>query len=833
MAVHNPNWPLIYDQLAVNVGANDPADPTWLDITDRVVTRALASGRSSEMDHTEAADNTYQIRDRDEVFNPGNTAGPYFGQLLPYRRIRTLLMWPLTGNIANSSQPFADFTGNWGQTSDFEGSGNGGWTAGGTSAPTLNGPSTDWAQHGTQSMKVTMPTAAGGQAVTAVTAPQTGPSPWGLCIGQTYTWSVYVNRPAGGMPNVRLALKSGTTLTASSGFSLTTSATGVTRLAGTFVCQDASNDVPVLFPIAATTAGQVFYYDALQVEWGVAVPSAYTTSGPTVYQPFIGFVERWPTTWDHQGLYGYVELGCTDALGAYGQTTFVDPLYHRALDDGPAALYPLTDPAGTLAAGNVAPTQQPSLLAKNIGNGGGSINFAGIDGPTGVARQVAQFIASTSNDGIVLTTGQLSSPIGGAAGVTLYGWLNVPATRGWSQPVTVCSLWNGVNDYLSLAIGTDGGLRVYAKFPGQAAETVFPAGVQQVADDGWHFAGVVVSCSGTTYTVIVVVDGVSIGTTTVTGVTNPAGPGIVGPYQTMTAFGIPKGRLFPSNGGACYIGALSYAINWPDLVNGVRRAGFDGFAGDTTAVRLQRVANWFGQSVLTAGSTSVAMQGAQVHNGKTGPDIYADISDTEGGALYVSSGFVVLQTRQARELAAVPKIVFGEDTTAGEVPYESDLRLTQDVDWVYNDITVNQANGPSVRVADQASQKAYFERDLSLEIYSEDPADAFDHASYLLFRYKDPQQRVAQLSVEAGHRGTGAWSAIANSQQPTVIQVKRRLPNGVVQSGLHRIDRVSHDADGALGWKTQIQASPLDPLAFWLLGDASRGVLGSTTIPGW
>jgi hypothetical protein len=40
------------------------------------------------------------------LLNPANTAGPHYGQLLPYRQILIQAMWPNTtaGNILNTSQ---------------------------------------------------------------------------------------------------------------------------------------------------------------------------------------------------------------------------------------------------------------------------------------------------------------------------------------------------------------------------------------------------------------------------------------------------------------------------------------------------------------------------------------------------------------------------------------------------------------------------------------------------------------------------------------------------------------------------------------------------------
>ncbi len=829
----NPNWPLIYDQVALNVGGNDTTTPpVWTDITDRVASRSISSGRSSSIDHTEAAEVTYLLRDRDEAFNPANTASPYYGQMLPNRRIRTLAMWAdatakLAGNILYGLQ-LTDAVHLTSGAASFENGTTGDWTAGGTNPPTLAN-STTHAFDGTHALMLTLPTGAGGQAVTRAQAPVPTKF-WGLAVGRTYSVSLYVWAPVG-VTAIALAVGGSPTLTGSS--HLTTTTTGAwERLFCTFTCNDASNNMPIVYATGATTAGQTVWVDAVQIEFAAAV-SAYSTTGPTITPLFIGYVDRWPTSWTHQGLYSWAQLGCTDDLGTFGLTTFVDPVYHQSLVAGPAALYPMTEPAGATAAGDVAGGQAPSLQATLMAGGGAStLTFAADDGPTGVAQQVVQLVNNTATPtvGAYLSADLTASPVGGTSGVTLLCWFKLAAAP--SSIVTIAGLWNGVNDYLTMGVGTDGVWRIYARLPGMATETVFPAGAVPVADGKWHFGAVIASNSGGTYTLVTVVDDASWGTTTVSGTSNPAGANSAGPYRAITVGAEPKGRVF--NGSLCYAGVLPYAAAWGDLATGIAVAGANGFAGDSTLTRFARIGIWFGHLVLGAGSTTVTMQGAQVHNGKTVQQIFGDIVDTEGGALYVTVGQVELLTRNLRQLQTVPAVTFGEDASSGEVPYEQDFTTSLDLDSVYNDVTVEQANGVSIRVADAASQKANFARSYSLTVYSDDPAEITDHANALLSFLSTPVERIGTLTVEAGNRGARDWAGVltANRQQ-RVIKVNRRLSNGVLTSGLYTIDKVTHDIGPGPTWRLSLEASPLGQVASWILGDSVRGVLGSTTIAGW
>jgi len=62
--------------------------PTWVDVTSYVREITTRRGRSDEFQNFEAGTATIVLDNRDRRFDPMNTAGPYYGNLLPRRQIR-------------------------------------------------------------------------------------------------------------------------------------------------------------------------------------------------------------------------------------------------------------------------------------------------------------------------------------------------------------------------------------------------------------------------------------------------------------------------------------------------------------------------------------------------------------------------------------------------------------------------------------------------------------------------------------------------------------------------------------------------------------------------
>lgn len=98
------------------------------------------------------------------------------------------------------------------------------------------------------------------------------------------------------------------------------------------------------------------------------------------YVAFSGFLRRWPWNLDDQMLRGKVQAELAD-IWAYGSGVLNDMGTEEALLDEPHGLWPLTDPAGSTSASNVAGSGVPLKLTQSrYGNGGATAVFGANSG---------------------------------------------------------------------------------------------------------------------------------------------------------------------------------------------------------------------------------------------------------------------------------------------------------------------------------------------------------------------------------------------------------------------------------------------------------------------
>jgi len=90
-------YPFILDDPAFGIlGTNILADAAadLVDISDQVMATSIRRGRNRILSNFEAGTATVTINDPNSDFNPQNTASPYYGKLLPLRKIRIYALQP-------------------------------------------------------------------------------------------------------------------------------------------------------------------------------------------------------------------------------------------------------------------------------------------------------------------------------------------------------------------------------------------------------------------------------------------------------------------------------------------------------------------------------------------------------------------------------------------------------------------------------------------------------------------------------------------------------------------------------------------------------------------
>jgi len=86
----------LFGILDQNVLADSPSD--LVDITDQVMKVSTRRGRNRILSNFEAGTAAVTLNDPDSNFDPFNTAGPYYGKLVPLRKIRIWADTPFQGN---------------------------------------------------------------------------------------------------------------------------------------------------------------------------------------------------------------------------------------------------------------------------------------------------------------------------------------------------------------------------------------------------------------------------------------------------------------------------------------------------------------------------------------------------------------------------------------------------------------------------------------------------------------------------------------------------------------------------------------------------------------
>lgn len=69
------------------------ATPTWTDVSDYLEAFRIKRGRQDELNRVEAGTAEVKLRNRDRRFDPTYTSGPYYGTILPMRRINIRAVW--------------------------------------------------------------------------------------------------------------------------------------------------------------------------------------------------------------------------------------------------------------------------------------------------------------------------------------------------------------------------------------------------------------------------------------------------------------------------------------------------------------------------------------------------------------------------------------------------------------------------------------------------------------------------------------------------------------------------------------------------------------------
>jgi hypothetical protein len=592
-----------------------------------------------------------------------------------------------------------------------------------------------------------------------------------------------------------------------------------------------------------------------QVEVGSSASAWVQPS--TWYPMFTGYVERWPQGWTSGGNYGTVNLTAVDADGFLANQDMQAAALAEILVDGPSWFYPLNDPAGVAAFPDLT-GQQQAIKTVNYGGAAASQFAAGtsitdaFSLPLGLPGPAVTFTnhGAAGAGCIVLDVATATGAVGPPAG----GWTRIIAFRmpAGTSITTQHTLWSTVSSggqswIIVYVEATTGNVRASLRQNGTLFGPV-TAYAGPVNQGNWILIAVSLSADGKTFTAWG---------------DNPLTPNTVtNASSMMPTFGVGSADVIgasitPNHTGpvlngltadVALVAQLPYDIGSIDIIGG-NPFGFqylyNAFHG---AFRVASSADQRYKDILTWARYLGAARISTGHTGSYGPatdlpgtktlQALQNVVDTEAGQHFIAAdGTLVFQSRVDR-YSKTPTLTFGEHPASSEVPY-LDAIIDFDPTRVANDIQVTeQLNNQLFRRIDgppnpannpPKSQDQYGTITLQRTVNSTDPLECDAAAQYYLYQYKQPQQRLEALPVDAAANPSVTWAALLPLDLGACVQVNRRPSNAPAISIPGFVEQIVWDLDEQLGakWTGQVSNSALH--AFWILGE-TRMTLHSSVL---
>jgi hypothetical protein len=792
----NPNWPVMLYEWGPRWNSNAGAQPIdrHVEVTARTRGRAAVQrGRQYELDQVRSGTLDMKLANTDGALDPLNTGGPWYGHIQPYQPIRIRAQWPPTVNLLTQVQATCGDLGGY-PPGPIPGGQHGISIFSGTDSTGGSIVTSATAWQGSTVFQFAVPSTSPVGAVPFWT-PQVPAEP-----GTTYSTQTQVRNITGATTmqvqallqwyNANLVLisqvvGSTTTLTGSPGAAWTqVTATGTVPVgAVSMMCG--------VILAAAPTSNAALQADGWQVEKSAA-PTMWVQPGVT-YPVYSGWVERWPASWDLQGTYGTVQPTAVDTLSLLSQRILRAPLTEEIYKRNPRFLFTLGDPQGSSSFADSIGAYPPAPITISK-YGAGSLTSG---------NQITSATPGGTYTGSTSTVVTINNPYPGQAVVSPATFISLssagitgPANPGsWTRmiafrytgplPANAAQMWSSMDSQrasnfptgsqIGVYLGSDGKPVVEINGPSGTTNSLPFGGATNCADGNWHL--LLFGYSSATAQIMASQDG-----------------NLFSYYGSIPSASTPTG-IIADNVGAFvdatvgngtewnFQGDISFVCEWPTLfgssdITAVYTAWKNAFAGDSSDARYQRILGWAGFSGATSIQPGMTTNmGAANVTGQDALSALQAVVDTENGAHYVDrSGTVTYKARSNRYNALTPAFVFGENTSAGEIPYE-DVKTELDPTRLANQVTVTQASTNQVFSAqDTTSIGNFFPRQLTRTVNSTSTQECQDAANYLLSRYKNPAVRVSSITLHPSANPTLLWPVCLSLELGTRIRVMRRPP---------------------------------------------------------
>jgi hypothetical protein len=508
-----------------------------------------------------------------------------------------------------------------------------------------------------------------------------------------------------------------------------------------------------------------------------------------------------------------VQITCTDLFKRLNRlpvlkSMLAEEILHQdvaSVTDFVSAYYPLTEPSGSLAAGDLSGRGSGALAVTQVG-AGGALDF-GTDGLADTGDTAATFTPASGSAGKYLT-GDLGAVF--QADSTTY-WQTVEF---WIKTTTpsraILGMFeSGLDHQIVYALNASGVPTIEHTDSGGTL-TVYTSGGASVTDGNWHH---------------IVHDGYPTKQLYVDGVASSFTSSVVDmvSLRSMHIGGYRGARLF--NGQIAHVAVTSVNGSIGATISPSHyQAATTGFSGEDADVRMARLARYAGiPSVTILGSTHDAI----ASQGPGGTGVVArmrEVESTESGKLYAERDYYGL-AYQSRDLRYNPD----PSSEVFTIPYadlEPGANYADDDQKLVNSVEASRPGGATQKVTAPASIQAFGEYPQQLDVIKTSDNSVLDAAYWLVSRYANPQPEMREVVIEA--YTLAAYRDILDAEISsyfTVTSMPSQAPTSSVRATVEGYTETLKEQSHVIQFHTSASATD----SVWVLGDSTYGVLDSTT----
>jgi hypothetical protein len=256
----------------------------------------------------------------------------------------------------------------------------------------------------------------------------------------------------------------------------------------------------------------------------------------------------------------------------------------------------------------------------------------------------------------------------------------------------------------------------------------------------------------------------------------------------------------------------------------------------TTDQRIQAVLTDCGidasEMNLQPGISTIVASGV-LSTGTTAQAHLLDVTSSESGLLFMDGqGVWTFHNRHYRLLSQ--RASAGVLGTASTATRYRDITTSYGIGDVWNTVTVTPFGGTPVSATDTTSEGSYYKRTLTWPTGGTylvaNPDEALNAAQFILLAFAQPSLRVPEVVTVPANSPTVNWPFTLSREISDRVTVTHVRPDGGTITGDKFVEGISHSISHDRNWTITFRLSDVTITTYWVLGDATLGVLGTSTI---